>query len=88
MTNLPASILTLCDRGQSPAEIAAALGVSAGYVYKVLRDERPDRPRKSRRQTSEKPAQIRALAAREIAVPRIAFLLDCSTAYVYRILKG
>lgn len=86
MTDRTASILTLADRGHTAPQIAAAEQCSTGYVYKLLREHRPKRVRKPRKQTSELPAKVRALAARDVGVARIAFLLDCSTAYVYRIL--
>jgi DNA invertase Pin-like site-specific DNA recombinase len=84
---LPYRILTLSDHGNSAPQIAAAESISTGYVYKVLREHRPKRPRKQRAATSELLAKVRALARRDVTVARIAMLLGCSKAYVYRILQ-
>lgn len=88
MTPDLSDILAASDAGEFPAAIATRLGCSAGHVYGVLRQHRPGRARKPRRRTSEKPEQIRALYLQEIEPLRIAFLLQCSRAYVYRHLKG
>ena len=79
-----ASILLRNDAGEPPATIAAAEAVSLGYVYGVLRSERPDRKRKARVTTSDKGRQIRGLAADGHKPKRIAFLCDVSRQYVYR----
>jgi hypothetical protein len=85
MTTLDA-ILTHADRGESVATIAAALSVSPGFVYGVLRAHRPDRPRQPRTRTSKKRQLILGLLARGHQAPRVAFLAGCSAAYVYRLL--
>jgi transposase len=77
-------ILSRFDAGTSAMAIATALGVSEGYVYGVLRRERPNRKRKPRRRTSQKPKQIQALAKAGADANRIAKMLGCSKAYVYR----
>jgi len=77
-------ILRLNDEGKFPADIATSLGITPGRVYTVLREHRPDRKRKPRPCTSNKPAMIRSLSAEKIKPSRIAFLLKCSRAYVYR----
>ena len=46
VTHAPA-ILARSDAGETPAAIAAALGVPVGSVYSILRAERPDRARAS-----------------------------------------
>ena len=79
-----AHILSRSDRGESVSAISLALGVTPGYVYGVLRVERPNRPRKARVRTSTKPERIRALAAIKTPAARIAKLVGCSKAYVYR----
>lgn len=82
--NRVADILARSDRGDNAAAIAAALDVTPGYVYGILRRERPDRKRKPRRRTSKKPEQIHALAMAGANAKRIAKLLKCSKAYAYR----
>lgn len=77
-------ILERHDRGEHAAQIADAVGVTAGYVYGILRDHRPQRKRKPRRPTSTKPAEIAALAATGATAARIAELLGVTKAYVYR----
>jgi transposase len=84
--NHTAAILSLHDAGKHPAEIAASLPVSLGYVYGVLRQHRSNRTRKARTSTSDTPRMVRGLAAQGIVVERIAVLVGCSRAYVYRIL--
>lgn len=80
-------ILVRSDNGEHPGEIAEALDVTPGRVYAVLRQHRPNRKRKPRRRTSEKPAQIRALAAKGIKQGRIADLLDVTRQYVSKELR-
>lgn len=89
MTTIPARVLQLSDSGAPPDAIAAALSVSTGYVYGILRRERPDRPRKARTRDSALRAKIVGLAGCGIARTRIVALLEneCSKAYVYRILS-
>lgn len=84
MTDTLAQILTLHDKGTPVAAIATAAGVSPGYVYGILRSERPDRARSPRTRTSKKRQMIVGLLARH-SVARVAFLCDCSHAYVYKI---
>lgn len=83
-----AEILRLADRDTSVSDIADHLALTPGRVYTVLRQHRPDRPRKSRRETSELRPKILGLHDRGIKPSRIAFLLECSRAYVYRILDA
>lgn len=84
---LPERIVELSDAGEQADAIADECECSPGYVYRILRDVRPDRKRKPRRLTAELPGQIRHLAKSDIKPARIAFLLDCSVAYVYRVLQ-
>lgn len=81
-----AAILQRHDAGELVAAIATAESCSQGYVYGVLREHRPKRKRKPRKCTSDKPAQIRGLAA-TMKPPRIAVVLGISEAYVYRVLS-
>lgn len=80
------TILQLADAGTSVADIAAAVDLTPGRVYGILRTERPDRTRSPRTRTSKVPNKVRALAAKGTKPARIAFVLGCSRAYVYRIL--
>lgn len=77
-------ILNLNDMGESVAEIAALLQKSPGYVYDVLRQHRPARPRK-----------VHARGARHFKIADMYFLhkktvreiakeLDISRSCVYR----
>lgn len=81
-----ATILSRADAGQPVADIAAALDLTVGRIYAVLRQHRPDRCRKERRRVSKVPAKVRALLARGIVPSRVAFLLGITRAYVYRIM--
>lgn len=85
-TPLLPDILARADRGESAEAIAAASGLSVGYIYGILRRERPDLPRKRRAATSKVPATVRGMAATGIKAPRIAELLSIKRQYVYRIL--
>lgn len=87
MTPLTASILSLSDQGQHVAAIASSCQVSPGYVYGVLREHRPGRKRKPRERTSEKRRFILGLLAQGIQPPRVAFLAQCSRAYVAILMK-
>lgn len=77
-------ILKRHDAKQSVADIALHLDMSAGYVYGVLREHRPNRARKARRTTSDLPRMIAGLAKQGIKPGRIAVALAVSRAYVYR----
>lgn len=79
-------ILVLYDSQYCAEQIAEALGVSKGRVYAVLRESRPDRPRKPRRRVSALPAKIHGYRNRGIEPTRIAFLLEVSRQYVHKIL--
>lgn len=88
MNDLIKEILERHDRGETDAKaIADALGKSFGYVYGVLREHRPQRGRKSRTRTSEKRRLILGLLASNIKAPRVAFLAQCSAAYVYKLIS-
>lgn len=76
-------ILKLADADHSASEIAAALEVSAGYVYSVLREHRPNRKRKAHKTRSDKPRMIAGLHDQGIPAARIAAVLGVSRAYVY-----
>lgn len=84
VTPTAAAILERHDRGETVSAIADAEKVSASFVYSVLRDQRPERPRKARAATSDKPRLIAGLAAQGIKPARIAVVLGVSRAYVYR----
>jgi DNA invertase Pin-like site-specific DNA recombinase len=86
MTNHLHTILSLNDAGHTPAAIAAHLSLSVGTVYAALRAHRPTRPRAPRSRTSEKRAMVLGLVAQGVPVARVAFLQDCSRAYVYKLL--
>lgn len=88
MKTLTEAILTRHDAGErNVAEIATAESVSIGHVYGVLRKHRPDRERKPRERTSERRRFILGLLAQDIRPRRVAFLAQCSPAYVYFISK-
>lgn len=88
MSDLINAILKRHDGGETDANaIAADEGVSFGYVYGVLREHRPGRPRKPRTRTSEKRKLILGLLASGIAARRVAFLAECTPAYVYALVK-
>lgn len=87
MIDLP-DILARSDRNESVDEIARVADVSPGRIYALLRKHRPDRARKPRERTSEIPAKIRALDLQKIKPRRIAFLLDVTPAYVYKVLDN
>jgi hypothetical protein len=78
-------ILSLCDAGEPPGTIAASVQVSPGYVYSVLRSDRPGRPRVRRSCTSSIPDKVRALRAIGTKQARIAQLLGISRQYVSKI---
>lgn len=89
MTTTRVDILSRNDAGQDVPTIAAALGVTLGYIYGVLREERPNRPHGNRgRRKSELRTMILGLRAQGILPARIAFLMKkkCARQYVYRIL--
>ncbi len=90
MTTTRADILERHDARQDVPTIAEALGVTPGYVYGVLRDERPDRLHGNRgRRTSDLRGMILGLQAQGIKPARIAFLMQkkCTRQYVYRIIS-
>lgn len=82
-----ATVLQLSDAGTPPLAIAAALRVPTSRVYSCLSKHRPNRPRAPRTRTAELPGKIAYLAGQGVKRRRIAFLLGCSRAYVYRTLK-
>lgn len=87
MNPLAQSILNRHDRGEDVAAIAAAENVSFGYVYSTLRTHRPHRLRQPRTRTSKKRKLILGLLDKGILPPRVAFLAQCSAAYVYKLLS-
>lgn len=82
------AIVALADAGTPASAIAAALDITVGRVYAVLREQRPGRKRKSRRHTSVVPDQVRGLVSGGIKPARVAVLLSITPAYVYRIIGG
>lgn len=82
-------ILKLHDSGKHAPEIATLLDVSKGYVYGILREDRPKRKRKPRDRTSRLREMILGLHNQGIPPARIAFLLQrsCKRQYVYRVLS-
>lgn len=90
MTANLADILRAADACVPVAQIAADNDLSASRVYSLLREYRPERPRAPRPCTSDIPAKIRALATvvegetKSAKVERVATLVGCSKAYVYR----
>jgi hypothetical protein len=87
MSDLIKAILKRHDRGETVEQIRQAEGVGFGYVYSVLREHRPERRRQPRTRTSEKRKLILGLLASNIKPPRVAFLAECSPAYVYALMK-
>lgn len=81
-------VLALHDKGKHVPAISAELGVTPGYVYGILREDRPKRKRKVRERTSELRTMILGLRAQGIEPARIAFLMQkkCKRQYVYWIL--
>jgi DNA-binding CsgD family transcriptional regulator len=77
-------VLALADRSKSVAEIAVELEISPGYVYSVLREHRPDRPRKAHRTRSDKPSRIAMLHLQGAHPDDIGERLGVSRSYVYR----
>lgn len=85
MTPLASRVLIQFDQGETPVEIAAS-GVAPGAVYAILRQWRPARKRAPRRRTSPLRARVLALYKAGVGTARIAVLLSCSRARVYKIL--
>lgn len=85
MTTLE-GIVQLHDDGKTADEIAKLLHVSLGYVYSILRKERPNRERKEHRRTSEIPAEVVTMFEAGIKATQIAKRLKISRAYVYKCL--
>jgi len=84
---LIASILVQHDDGERDvAAIASACRVSPGYVYGVLREHRPDRERKPRARTGKKREKVLRLIARGKSAGEIARQVECSRAYVHRLI--
>lgn len=86
MNPLAQRILARHDAGEDVATIRAGENVSFGFVYSTLRQHRPNRPRQPRTRTSEKRKLILGLLANGIKAPRVAFLAECSNAYIYKLL--
>ena len=80
-------ILKAYDAGKSVAEIALFAEVTQGYVYLILRNQRPDRPRKKHVTRSDLPRVICELVAKEIKPSVVATALGVSRAYVYKVLR-
>lgn len=88
MNDTADKILAMFDSQHHAEQIAAALGVTKGRVYAVLREHRPDRERKPRRRVSALPARIRGYhSGHGIEPSRIAVLLGVSRQYVHKILS-
>lgn len=86
MTPLAVCVLAAFDQGETPVAIAAR-GTPLPQVYSILRQWRPGRPRAPRRRTSPLRARVLAFHAAGIGAARIAVLLSCSKARVYKILQ-
>lgn len=85
------AVLLRCDKGEYPEDIAAAEGVTLGYVYQILREHRPKRARKPREKTSAARAAILFYAMVERLPPAeiVAKMKGkCSRQLVYRELKA
>ncbi len=80
------AILKRHDAGELVEAIAKAESCTPGYVYGILRRERPKRKRKPRASTSELVPKIRGMA-QTIKPARIAELIGCSRAYVHKVLS-
>lgn len=83
-----ADILAAADAGTDVATLARTYSLSISATYALLREHRPDRQRKARRRSSEKRDIILGLSAKGHEPERVAFLVGCSRAWVYRILAG
>ncbi|MGJ5032341.1 hypothetical protein ACQR1I_36270 [Bradyrhizobium sp. HKCCYLS2038] len=80
-----AKILKRYDAKQeSVQQIADTVGVSLGYVYEVLREHRPGRPRKQHKTRSDNPRMIVGLFDQGIKPAKIAKVLGVSRTYTYR----
>jgi DNA invertase Pin-like site-specific DNA recombinase len=77
-------IVQLADAGKVATDIASATGWSSDFVYKKLRERRPNRKR-TRKRTSKLRDAIKSLAL-HMPASEIAAKLEISRAYVYRIL--
>jgi AraC-like DNA-binding protein len=84
---IPPRVLELSDAGQHPAAIAERLTLPVAKVYAILREHRPDRPRAPRRLTAWRRPVVKGMATAGVEVARVAELLGCSRAYVYRLVK-
>jgi hypothetical protein len=78
--------LALADGGADADELRTRSGLEKSRVYGLLREHRPNRQRKARRQTSRVPEAVRALSALPTEPQRIAYLLGVTPSYVYQIL--
>lgn len=78
-------VLDLSDAGSTPAAIASAIPAPLATVYAILRAHRPDRPRAPRTRTAVLPVKIRGLLDAGHKPARVAELVGCSRAYVYRV---
>lgn len=87
MTTTLDKILTRADRGEPVTKIADALSLSPGYIYGVLRAERPKRQRKARETTSDMPRMIRGLQRAGLKPARIAVVLGITRQYVSKVLN-
>jgi hypothetical protein len=85
MNEVIQAILERHDRGELVSAISHAESVGFGYVYSTLRRYRPNRPRAPRTRTSQRRKLILGLLAQGIAPPRVAFLAECTPAYVYKL---
>lgn len=83
-----AAILTQADAGTPVDVIARQHNLSPVRVYSLLRTHRPDRTRSPRRRSSPKRAMVLGLLERGHEPARVAFLCQCSRAWVYRIRAG
>jgi hypothetical protein len=86
MTDTERDICARADAGEDADSIAAALHITRGWVYSILRKHRPDRVRKARASTSLMPANVLGLNACKVPPGQIASRCKISRAYVYRIL--
>jgi hypothetical protein len=86
---LVSTIVRMVDKGARIQDICAAVDLKQGAVYTIIREHRPNRARQKHARWSDKRAKIRALAGppARASAARIAELVNCSTAYVHRILS-
>lgn len=87
MTTTREKIVARSDRGEHPAEIAAAVGVGLSRVYTILQKHRPDRERKPRVRNGQVRKDITFdLRVTKLSPAQIAAKRGCTRQYVYKLM--